>query len=49
MQIALDLPGSITMDAPDLSFEELTALAQDRKAWKKSMLRRNADTSELPC
>ena len=35
MQIALDLSGNITMDAPDLPFEELTALAQ------------NADTSEL--
>ena len=32
----LDLPGGIAMDAPALSFEDLTALASDRVAWRES-------------
>ena len=35
------------MDAQELNYDELTALAKDRKAWRKSMLHQNADTSNL--
>ena len=38
MQFEMGLPGNICMDAPaHLSFEELTELAQDRKAWKEGL------------
>ena len=43
-QMELDLPGNVTMDAPDLSYEDLTALAQNRQAWKNSMPRQIAGT-----
>ena len=46
-QLEFNLPGNIAMDAPDLSFEELTVLAKDRKTWRKSMLHQDADTSQL--
>ena len=45
-QLQLGLPGNICMDAPpDLNFDEFTELAKNRKAWKRSVNWKNADTS----
>lgn len=35
------------MDAPDLSFDELKALAQDRTVWRKNMMRQDTDTASF--
>ena len=52
-QMHLDLPGNITMDAPPgLTFDDLTKLAKNRKAWRESVHWQSADTSfslHAPC
>ena len=35
------------MDAPDLDYDQLTELARDRRAWRRSMLGHDEDISEL--
>ena len=38
VQFQMGLPGNILMDVPpELTFEEIVTLAQDRKAWKAGM------------
>ena len=45
-QMQLNLPGNITMDSPAAAnFEELTAFAQDRVEWRKSLKQQDADVS----
>ena len=43
-QLLLNLPGNITMDSPTFSFDDLTALAQDRTTWRKSLVPHEANS-----